>query len=56
MQCERWADEGILIEALHTYLDYFRDDEKLYACADHFGVSRNTIDYWIQETLEDEEV
>ena len=56
MQCERWADEGILIEALHTYLDYFRDDEKLYACADHFGVSRYTIDYWIQETLEDEEV
>lgn len=51
-----WVDEGILIEALHTYLDYFRDDEKLYACANHFGVSRDTIDYWIQETLEDEEV
>lgn len=51
-----WCDEGILIEALKTYLMWFRDDEKLYKCADHFGVARDTVDYWINEALTDEEV
>lgn len=51
-----WCDEGILIEALKSYLMWFRDDDKLYKCADHFGVSRDTIDYWINEALTDEEV
>lgn len=50
------ADEGILIEALQSYLLWFRNDEKLYKCAEHFGVSKETIDYWIQEAEEDEEV
>lgn len=51
-----WCDEGILIEALKTYLMWFRDDKKLYACADHFAVPRDTVDYWINEALTDEEV
>lgn len=51
-----WCDEGILIEALKSYLMWFRDDEKLYKCADHFGVVRDVIDYWINEALTDEEV
>ena len=40
-----WIDEGILIEAMQSYLLWFRNDEKLYKCADHFNVSRETIDY-----------
>lgn len=51
-----WCDEGILIEALKSYLQWFRDDEKLYECAKHFGVEKDTIDYWINEALTDEEV
>lgn len=53
LRCERWCDEGVLIEALHSYLTFFRDDKKLYECADHFGVQREVVDYWIKETLED---
>ena len=51
-----WIDEGILIEAMQNYLLWFRNDEKLYKCADHFNVSREAIDYWIREAEEDEEV
>ena len=53
---EKWCDEGILIEALKTYLMWFWDDKKLYECADHFGVARDTVDYWLNEALTDEEV
>lgn len=53
---EKWCDEGVLIEALKTYLLWFRDDEKLYACANHFNVPKETIDFWIKEAMEDEEV
>lgn len=56
MSAKKWCDEGILIEALKTYLMWFRDDKKLYACADHFAVPRDTVDYWINEALTDEEV
>lgn len=56
MVCSNWCDEGILIEALKSYLQWFRDDEKLYECANHFGVEKDTIDYWINEALTDEEV
>lgn len=50
-----WCDEGILIEALKSYLLWFRDDKKLYSCAEHFGVSKETVDYWINEALNDED-
>lgn len=56
IQCEKWCDEGILLEALNSYLLWFRNDERLYECADHFGLARSTLDYWIKEALEDEEV
>ena len=48
------VDEGLLIEALKNYLSYFWDD-KIYEVADHFGVSRETLDYWLQEAREDED-
>lgn len=53
---EKWCDEGILIEALKSYLMWFRNDEELYKVADFFNVSRDVIDYWINEALTDEEV
>lgn len=53
---EKWCDEGILIEALKTYLQWFRNDEELYCVADFFGLDRKTLDYWIKEALEDAEV
>lgn len=56
LRCDKWCDEGILIEALKSYLAWFKNDKKLYACADHFGVPRETVDYWINEALTDEEV
>lgn len=53
-----WVDEGFLIEALQDYNSRFLPNnyKKLYACADHFGVPRETADYWINEALTDEEV
>ena len=53
---EKWCDEGILIEAMKTYLMWFRNDTELKEVADHFGLDWNTIEYWIKEALEDEEV
>ena len=52
---EKWCDEGILIEALKSYLMWFRNDKELYEVADFFGVTREIIDYWINEALTDEE-
>lgn len=49
------VDEGLLVEGLNGYLDYFWDG-KIYKVADHFGVKRETIDYWLQEAREDCEV
>ena len=53
---EKWCDEGILIEALKSYLMWFRNDEELYKVAEHFKVPKETIDYWINEALTDEEI
>lgn len=53
---EKWCDEGILIEALKTYLQWFRNDSELYTVADYFGLNRTTLDYWIREALEDTEI
>ena len=54
--CERYCDEGILIEALKSYLLWFKNLPKLYEVADHFGLSREVLDYWIHEAETDEEV
>ena len=56
MKNERWYDEGILIEALKSYLMWFRNDNLLYEVADFFRLDRKTLDYWIGEALTDEEV
>lgn len=51
-----WIDEGLLIEGLKSYLDYFWNEEKLREVADHFGLAQETLDYWLQEAREDCEV
>ena len=56
MKNEKWCDEGVLIEALKSYLMWFRNDEELYKVANYFGVEKHTVDYWINEALIDEEV
>lgn len=44
-----WCDEGILIEALRSYIDQFWNEEKLFAVADYFGLSREILNYWLEE-------
>ena len=58
VECIKWidyVDEGVLIEALKDYLDMFWND-RIYEVGEHFGVSRETLDYWFKEAREDEEV
>lgn len=45
--------EGPLIESLQTYLSEHDDLSKLYEVADFYKVSRDTIDYWINEAREE---
>lgn len=52
---EKWCDEGILIEALKTYLWGFRNDKALYETAEFFGLDKKILDYWINEALTDTE-
>lgn len=56
IKCEKWCDEGTLIEGLKTYLYQFINMDKLYEVADHFELNREILDYWIKEAYEDEEV
>lgn len=53
---EHIYDEGILIEALKSYLMWFRNDALLHEAADHFGVAWETVQYWIHEAETDEEI
>ena len=58
VECIKWldyVDEGVLIEALQSYLDYFWSD-RIYEVGNHFGVNKETLDYWFKEAREDEEV
>lgn len=58
IQCEKWCDEGTLIEALKTYQfsPAFTGKDKLYEVADFFGLARKELDYWLKEAREDYEV
>lgn len=56
MRDEYLCDEGILIEALKNYIMWFRDDTLLHEAAEHFGVSWDTVLYWIHEAETDEEI
>ena len=49
------VDEGFLIEALKNYQEQFWND-RIYEVADHFGLARETLDYWLEEARNDCEI
>lgn len=52
--CKESYDEGELIEAIQDYaFNCQRDFSKLYEVADHYGVKRELVDYWIKEADEE---
>lgn len=58
VECIKWleyVDEGELIEALKTYLDMFWDN-RIYKVGEHFGISKETLDYWFEEARNDKEI
>ena len=58
VECIKWleyVDEGELIEALKTYLDMYWDN-KIYEVGEHFGISKETLDYWFEEARNDKEI
>ena len=58
VECIKWldyVDEGELIEALKEYLDRFWND-RIYEVGEHFGISKEILDYWFEEARNDEEI
>lgn len=50
-------NEGELIEALQNYSRMVKEDySKLYEVADYYKVSRETVDYWINEANEESDM
>lgn len=55
---EKWCDEGMLVEALKNYLlvDPAYNMDLLLEVADFFGLDSKTLDYWIDEAINDKEI
>lgn len=51
-----YFNEGILIEALQSYLYQVEDLSLLYEVADYFKVNHETIDYWLNEAREESDM
>ena len=51
----KYVDEGLLIEALQSYIDNFWNN-RIYAVGDHFGVNKKTLDYWFEEARNEYEM
>ena len=51
-----WVDEGFLIEGLQDYLWLFYQEERLEEARKHFGLSKETLNYWLEEARNDKEV
>ena len=51
-----YFNEGILIEALQNYIRNVEDFSLLYEVAEYFGVSRDDVDYWINEAREESDM
>lgn len=52
--CEESYDEGELVEAIQDYIfECQRDFSKLYEVADHYGVKRELVDYWVKKADEE---
>lgn len=48
-----WVDEGLLIEALKDYMERHWNEKEFYEVADHFGLDRETLEYWLKEARND---
>ena len=46
-------DEGILIESIQNYLQFFCNMDLLYEVADFYKLDRDTLEYWLQEAREE---
>lgn len=47
----RFIDEGAFLDTLERYVTgAFYNEELLYDVADYFNVSRDKIDYWVEES------
>ncbi len=44
-----YFNEGILIESLITYKTQFYNEDLLFEVADHFGLRRERLQYWLNE-------
>lgn len=54
---DEYGDEGILIESIQSYLrDYEEDLPELYKVADFFKLSRDQLDYWLDEAREESDM
>lgn len=49
-------NEGSLIESLQTYISHNSSFTKLYEVADHYGVPRSDVDYWLNEAREESDM
>lgn len=49
-------NEGILIEALQSYIYNRTDFTLLYEVGDYFNVSKDDIDYWLNEAREESDM
>ena len=51
---DNYGDEGILIETLQNYLrNYEKDLDKLYEVASFYELSKEQLDYWLNEARND---
>jgi len=48
-----WIDEGFLIEGLKDYINYFWDSRLLLQAAQHFSLSYDELEYWLEEARND---
>lgn len=57
IMCEKWRDEGILIEALQAYVrDYGNHLAQLFVVAEFFSLSEEELDYWLNEAREESDM
>lgn len=48
------CDEGLLLEALDSYINRNQDISKLYEVSDFYGCDRQKLEYWISQLDETE--
>ena len=57
IQNEKHRDEFTIIWALQNYLNSeHKNMSLLYEVADHFNLSREIVDYWVKEAIEENDI